>query len=101
MEASQKGPGDFQETTPDDPEMCTPLRREAYIGQKRVPGECESRRLAEKYKHMQKHTLLKKCTPSMSEAHFEVLGAPGERHSRRYAKLFVVAVKRLAGAALA
>jgi hypothetical protein len=34
--------------------MCTPSRREAHIGQKRVPGERESRRLAEKYNNMQK-----------------------------------------------
>jgi hypothetical protein len=27
--------------------MCTPSRREAHIGQKRVPGERESRRKAE------------------------------------------------------
>ena len=70
-------------------EMCTPSRQEAHIGQKRAPGERESRRLAEKYKQMQKHTLLKMCTPSRSEAHFVVIGAAGE--------LFVVAIKGACG----
>ncbi len=78
-------------------EMCTPSRREAHIGQKRVPGERESRRLAEKYKHMQKHALMKMCTPPMSKTYFEVIGAPGERQSRRYAELFVVALKGACG----
>ena len=81
--------------------MCTPSRREAHIGQKRVPGERESRRIAENYKHMQRHTLLKMCTPSRPEAHFGVMAAPGERQSRRYAELFVVALKGLAGTTLA
>ena len=77
--------------------MCTPSKQEAHIGQKRVPGERESRRVAEKYKQMQKHTLLKMCTPSRSKANFEVIGAPGERQSLRYAELFVVALKGACG----
>ncbi len=77
--------------------MCTPSRREAHIGQKRLPGERESRRLAEKYKHMKRHTLLEMCTPSRPEALFEVIGVPGECQSRRHAELFVVALKGACG----
>ena len=81
--------------------MCTPSKPEGRIGQERVPGERESRRVVENYKDMQGHTLLKMCTPSRPEAHLGVIGAPGERQSRRYAESFVVALKGLAGATLA
>ena len=77
--------------------MCTPSRREVHFGEQRVTGERESRRIAENYKHMQRHTLLKMCTPSMPEAHFGVIAAPGERQSRRYAELFVVALEGACG----
>ena len=77
--------------------MCTPSRREGHIGQERVPGERESRRIPENYKDMQKQPLLKMCTPSRSKAHFEVIGAPGERQSRWYAEFSVVALEGVCG----
>ena len=81
--------------------MCTPSRRRGHISQEWVPGERQSRRIPENYKHMQKHTSVKMCTPSKPQAHLGVIGAPGERQSRGYAELFVVALKGLAGATLA
>ena len=66
--------------------MCTSSRREAHIGQKRLPGERDSRRLAEKYKNIQKHTFLKMCTPSRREAHIGQKRLPGEREARRIAE---------------
>ena len=77
--------------------MCTPSRREVHLGEQRVPGERESRWIAENYKHMQRHTLLKMCTPSRPEAQFGVIAAPGECQSRRQAELFVVALKGACG----
>ena len=66
--------------------MCTPSRREAHIGQKRVPCERESRGKAEFSQKSSKSRALKKCTPSRQTIHFGEERAPGERQSPRKAE---------------
>ena len=66
--------------------MRTLSRREAYIGQKRLPDERESRRKAEFSQNSSKSRALKKCTPSRQTIHFGEEGAPGERQSPRKAE---------------